>query len=66
MASDSKTRNDSESTFSFGVRELREAKLNQALALNIAPQKAANDKQGLRSLQHVRQLRSKEKLDARR
>jgi hypothetical protein len=46
MNSDSKNRSDPESTFSFGVRELREARVNQGLTLKVAPRKAANDKVG--------------------
>ncbi len=46
MTSDSNIGNDPESTFSFGVRELRQAQLDQSLALNTTAQKAANDKRG--------------------
>jgi hypothetical protein len=33
MASDNKSRSDTESNFSFGVRELRQAKRSEALSL---------------------------------
>ena len=36
MTSDDKTGNDPESTFSFGVRELRQAKAAQKLSLDDA------------------------------
>jgi hypothetical protein len=46
MASDDKTRSDPDSTFSFGVRELRSANRAQKLELNGAPIKAANENRG--------------------
>ena len=46
MMSDDKSWNEPDSTFSFGVRELRQAQVTRELSLNVAPQKAANDKQG--------------------
>jgi hypothetical protein len=46
MASDNKTRSDSDTSFSYGVRELRQAKLEQKLSVEIAPTKAANEKRG--------------------
>jgi hypothetical protein len=46
MASDNKSRNDPDSDFSFGVRELELAKITQGLSLNSAPRKAANVVQG--------------------
>jgi hypothetical protein len=45
MASDHKTRNDPESKFSFGVRELQ-ANAVQELSVDAAPLKAANEKRG--------------------
>ena len=46
MTSDRKTRNDPESTFSFGVRELRQATVVRELKVDDAPIKAANEKRG--------------------
>lgn len=46
MANDHKTRNDPESTFSFGVNELRSARSAQELRLEPAPAKAAAPKFG--------------------
>jgi hypothetical protein len=46
MESDSKTRGASDSDFSFGVRELRQAKATQKLALDPDPKKAAYREQG--------------------
>jgi len=47
MASDHKTRNDPDADFSFGVRELRQAKLAQKLsAVDQAPLKAVNQNRG--------------------
>jgi hypothetical protein len=46
MASDHKTRNDPESTFSYGVRELRQASAATELRLDAAPLKAANEQRG--------------------
>jgi hypothetical protein len=46
MMNDDKTGNDPESTFSFGVRELRQANLAQKLSLDEEPLKAANEKRG--------------------
>jgi hypothetical protein len=45
MMSDNKPRLDPDSTFSFGVRELREVQLSHSLTLNAAPRKAASGKQ---------------------
>jgi hypothetical protein len=47
MASDPKTGNDPESKFSFGVRELRAANVEQELSVNVAPLKAANENRGV-------------------
>ncbi len=46
MASDSKTQAASDSDFSFGVRELRQAKAAQKLALDPAPKKSCLNMQG--------------------
>jgi hypothetical protein len=46
MASDNKTRKVSESTFSYGVRELRQAKQAPELSMAQAPLKAANEQRG--------------------
>jgi hypothetical protein len=46
MTSDDKSGNDPESTFSFGVRELRQANFAQKLSLDEKPLKAANEKGG--------------------
>jgi hypothetical protein len=46
MASDDNTRNDAESNFSFGVRELRQATVVQELNVDAAPLKAANENRG--------------------
>jgi hypothetical protein len=46
MTSDHKTRSDPESTFSYGVRELRQAKAAPDLAVASAPPKAANEQRG--------------------
>ena len=46
MASDHKTRSDPESTFSFGVRELRSTSMLRKLELNVAPLQAANENRG--------------------
>jgi hypothetical protein len=47
MASDHKTRIDPDADFSFGVRELRQAKTAQKLTVvNPAPLKAANQNRG--------------------
>jgi hypothetical protein len=46
MASDDKTRHDSESTFSYGVRELRRANAAPELSVAPAPLKAANEQRG--------------------
>ena len=46
MTSDRKAGNDPESTFSFGVRELREANVVRELRVDDAPIKAANEKHG--------------------
>jgi hypothetical protein len=47
MASDHKTGNDPDSNFSFGVRELRQANVAQALSVDAAPLKAANENRGV-------------------
>jgi hypothetical protein len=46
MTSDRKTGNDPDSTFSFGVRELRQANAAPKLSVEDAPLKAANEKRG--------------------
>ena len=46
MESDHKTRSDSESTFSYGVRELRQAKAAPDLSVAPTPLKAANEQRG--------------------
>jgi hypothetical protein len=46
MTSETKHRIDPDANFSFGVRELRQAKSTNAFSLKVAPQKAANDKVG--------------------
>lgn len=46
MASDHRTRSDPESTFSFGVRELRQANVAQELSVISTPLKAANENRG--------------------
>jgi hypothetical protein len=46
MASDHKTQDDTDTSFSYGVRELRQAKLAQKLSVQIAPTKAANENRG--------------------
>jgi hypothetical protein len=46
MTSDDKTRNDPESTFSYGVRELRRAKAAPELSVASASLKAANEQRG--------------------
>jgi hypothetical protein len=46
MTSDSKSGNDPESTFSFGVREMRQANVERKLSLDEEPLKAANEKRG--------------------
>ena len=46
MASNDKTGNDPESKFSFGVRELRQAKVARELSVEAAPVKAANQNRG--------------------
>ena len=46
MESDSKTRGATDSDFSFGVRELRQAKAAQKLALDPAPKKPCYREQG--------------------
>ena len=46
MESD-KFRNDPDADFSFGVRELRQAKITQDLTLQTAVPKAANERHGL-------------------
>ncbi len=46
MTSDSKSGNDPETNFSFGVRELRQANAEQKLSLDEKPLMAANEKRG--------------------
>jgi hypothetical protein len=46
MASDHQTGNVPEATFSFGVRELRQANTAQKLSVDVAPLKAANENRG--------------------
>lgn len=46
MASDHKARSDPESTFSFGVRELRSANMSRQRDLHVAPLKAAIENRG--------------------
>jgi hypothetical protein len=46
MASDDTIGNDPESTFSYGVRELRQAKAAPELRVASAPLKAANEQRG--------------------
>jgi hypothetical protein len=46
MMSDDKTGSDPESTFSYGVRELRNAKAAPELSVASAPLKAANEQRG--------------------
>ncbi len=46
MASGNDTRNDAETTFSFGVSELRQATRVQELHVEAAPPKAANENRG--------------------
>ncbi len=46
MSSNHKSGDDPDANFSFGVRELRQAKTAQSLSLSVAPQKASIDKQG--------------------
>jgi hypothetical protein len=46
MTSDRKAGTDPESTFSFGVRELRQANVVRELRVDDAPIKAANEKRG--------------------
>ena len=46
MKSDRKTESDPKSTFSFGVRELRQANAVRELSIDDAPAKAANEKRG--------------------
>jgi hypothetical protein len=46
MASDHKTQSDADTSFSYGVRELRQAKQAQKLSVEITPTKAANENRG--------------------
>jgi hypothetical protein len=46
MASDHKTRIDIDTSFSYGVRELRQANAAQKLSVETVPPKAANEKRG--------------------
>jgi len=46
MQSNHKTRNDPESIFSFGVRELRQARAARELSAAVAPVKAGGNERG--------------------
>ena len=46
MSSDYKTRNETDTTFSFGVRELRRVRREQQLSVEDAPLKAVNENRG--------------------
>jgi hypothetical protein len=46
MANDDRNRGDSDSTFSFAVRELRQARAAQTLALDPGPKKPSYKEQG--------------------
>jgi hypothetical protein len=46
MASDPKIRTDENSKFSFAVRELRQARVAQSLALDADPKKVSHKEQG--------------------
>ncbi len=46
MSSDHKTPNERATAFSFGVRELRKAKVEQALRLDTGPLKVVNEHPG--------------------
>lgn len=46
MESDNKTRGDPESAFSYGVRELEQANVPQALSMDDERPKAANENRG--------------------
>ncbi len=46
MASDSKTRNEADAAFSFGVRELRRARTAQNLRVEDAPLRAVSENRG--------------------
>jgi hypothetical protein len=46
MASDYKTREDNDSNFSFAVRELRQARAAQSLAVDPVPKKPSYNEQG--------------------
>jgi len=46
MSSDYKTRNETDTTFSFGVHELRRAKRERQLIVEDAPLKAVNENRG--------------------
>jgi hypothetical protein len=46
MATDDKTQNIPESTFSFGIRELRSANTARRIEFDAAPLKAANENRG--------------------
>jgi hypothetical protein len=46
MASDPKGRDDAESDFSFGVRELQATEAPPQLSVQSAPRKAANESRG--------------------
>jgi hypothetical protein len=46
MASDDKTRDDPDTNFSYGVRELRQSNAARKLSVVTAPPKAANENRG--------------------
>jgi hypothetical protein len=46
MASDDRNQGDNDSTFSFAVRELRQARAKQALTLDPGPKKPSYKEQG--------------------
>jgi hypothetical protein len=43
---DSKTPSESETAFSYGVREMRQASAAKELSVDVAPRKAANENRG--------------------
>ena len=63
MSSDDKTRNETDTTFSFGVRELRqrETATQQLACREDAPLKAANEQSRFGSVQYLGQLRPHER-----
>lgn len=46
MASDQNGRDDPETDFSYGVRELRQARVAPKLSVELPPRKAANENRG--------------------